>query len=122
MVILFASEKEQFDLPAMPVELAHSGRGKSEMIAQQYDRSLMVGIIETHSSQPIGIETTALGSVRRPILSEHRYDWLGLGEKGLVPSKGQIALGPQHEVSALQIQGVELGEVEVAEVHDIDSA
>ena len=119
--MLFDPFEEQFDLPAVAIELGHGLCGQGKIVAEEdqvfsgfrvgeFDAPEFVGIVfgGIEAGEDDGLVTRKAGGF---------IDGVGI-QAAIAP----VGLGPDDEECGGLVEGVEAVEVEVAAVHDIEGA
>src|SRR6185369_1432386 len=117
--VLLDPLKEQFNLPALTVELSYQQGTQTEVVGQEDQTAECLGVIEAHSAQFIGILFDSVESVKRnDLVAPHASAWVHWPR-----SQSAIthpALGPDNEPGAGPFNGMEPLVIDVAPVHEIE--
>ena len=119
--MLFDPFEEQFDLPTALVELSDRQRRKDEVVRQEDESLVVVGVEVTDSSQGIGKQLRRLDTGEKDRLIAAQPERL-VDRVRLAPSVVEVALGPSDEERRLLMESVQASEVGVGLVHDVESA
>src|SRR5665213_2034713 len=113
--------EEQFDLPAATIELGNGERRKGEVVAQK-DQSLSAhGVLEADAPQRVWETLTRVkdGEHHR-LIADQPGRALDVARVAAVHLK--VGLAASHEITAGQVHPVQPLEIEIAPIHDVESA
>ena len=113
--------EEEFHLPATSVKLRDGQCWQGEVVGQEYDAFVFLGVEEAYASQFLGIISSAVETFQHNRLialkSSRPVDWVRVEAP-----ESEIALGPGDKESHGLMHSVESGKVEVASIHDVDGS
>ena len=113
--------KNSSNLPAAFVELRDGQGWEDEIVGEEYESLLCLGVEVADAAKGIGVVFRGLGCVQ--------YNGLVAAQAGgfvdgtrRTPSVIQIAFGTDDKKSGLLREGIEPGKVDVTAVHDVEGA
>lgn len=114
--VLFEPAKEQFNLPALLVELGHRQRRQAKVIGQKHQRTLLLRVVEAHPPQFVGI---VLGGVKclqaDDLVAAQSGGWVHW--LGVEAATTQRLFGSHDELGTGLFDSIEASPVQVTAVH-----
>jgi hypothetical protein len=117
--MLLDPSKEQFDLPATSVNVRDCQCGQVEVVGQENQPSVRLGIAIDHATQGIGVEFRCLRAAEDDrLIAAHSRRFVH--SPGRSSAEVEIAFGPGHEECKAQLQAIESAEIDIGPVHHIE--
>jgi len=116
--MLFDPFEEQLDLPTATIKIGNALRRQIEMVGQK-DQFLAFGIFDADAPDRRWKMLLGIKAGQRTQLvaddAGRTIRW-----QGVSPSEAQIRFGSHYEETARLMQAMQLGEVEIAAIHDVE--
>src|ERR1039457_6262744 len=116
--MLFDPFEEQFDLPTATIKIGDALCRPIEIVGQK-DQLLALGIFDSDTSDRCREMLLRIESVQRTQLvaddARRAICWQRVSS-----CKAQIRLGSRHKETALLVQAMQPGKVEIAAIHDVE--
>ena len=117
--MLFDPFEEQFDLPAALIELDDGQSRHGEVVGQEDQRQTGFGIAIANAAQRVGIIAVRIEAGRQDGLVETQAGGF-VHRPGVAPGAAEILFGAGDEESAMLMEPMESGEVEIAAIHNVE--
>lgn len=116
--VLFDPFEEEFDTPTGAIELSDGERRQFEVVGEEDEFAMMLGIVETYSTKRFGVEErgACTGEYDSGITTESGGVIDG---SVLTAEEVEIGFGPSDEEGFGGLKAVESFEIDVSSIHDI---
>ena len=119
--VLLDPFEEQFDVPAILVDLCDGGGRQAEVIGDEDKALTGVSINETDAAEFFGIATFAFARLQSDALVAAKSGGFVDGSR-LADIERHIAFGACHKESAGLLDAVKPSKINVSTIHDIDAS
>lgn len=119
--VLFDPFEEQFDLPATAVQFGNGQGRQGEVVGQQHQGVAALGVAILDATQFLRVAGAGIGAGQHDALVAQKPR-ASVDRMGVEPSELRIAAGADDEERPGLMQQVESFEMNVAAIHDVESA